>query len=170
MLRSRVSRLGVSRDVRVAGGTAGVRTSLSRRVFEHMAVSVINFGRVAARPTPHRLAGLRLLSWISDSRQAAAPRRSGVRGHNPALSGAVGHSPTRAAPYPTTLRHARTRNHYLITDEAYSTNSLRAETPATGGHREAWSARSGRQVCGRSRPRSLIALPRAILVTRSWLR
>src|SRR5271165_1123521 len=68
------------------------------KVFTFWALPVFNFGRVAARPTPHRLAGLRLLSWISDSRQATAPRRSGVRGHNPALSGAAGHSPTTGNP------------------------------------------------------------------------
>ena len=38
----------------------------------------------------------------------------------PALPGAMGHSPRTGTAYPTASRHTKTRNHCLITDEAYS--------------------------------------------------
>jgi hypothetical protein len=55
---------------------------------------------------------------ISGSSMAAAPGRPGAVPHRPNLSGAVLHNPRTGGRYPTTSRHARTENHYLIIGKA----------------------------------------------------
>src|SRR5271165_7102196 len=118
---------GPARDTRAPAGAADARTLLSRRIFELMAVSVINFGRVAGSPVLRDLTGLPYLFPDAGSGRAATQGRSGAMGHNPALSGAVGHTPRTGAAHLTTSPHARNRNHKLIADAAHSSNSLRTE-------------------------------------------
>src|SRR5579875_2897756 len=53
---------------------------------------------------------------MSVSGGAAAPGRPGAVAHRPALAGSVAHRPRKSCAHPAASRHARTRNHNVISD------------------------------------------------------
>jgi hypothetical protein len=126
---SRRSRLPMSEWGRASVRVKPAGTLYGARYSRHQAANSGRVDRLAGDdPCVRDLAGSRIGHWPDYSFCSGYPilarlRRQGVLGPGataPLYLGPGATAPQRATPYPATLRHARTRNHYLITDEGHT--------------------------------------------------